>query len=624
MKEQKTYIALDADNVGDSIGGAVLNDDAQSLSSLSQNITAGTQIFVQWAEFNGGSVISNGSDEAILQVPTSALGDLENLKQKYQEMTGFTMSIGTGETVSAAAKALIYSKMSGKDQISAYTPQMEDAMKQAMSDDMPEAPMDEKFSSDKEDMLEDESPAKEAIPEHEADLSPEEKALHDSTEEMSDEEEVEQEELAAQAKEGMPEESEDEAMEDMVDSELPQEQDIDLDGQPDVDEAHGEIMPEEDDIDADGDVEHEEAMAVEAGAEEEYSDEGDFADDAVDMESDELSESIADEMGAEEEMSEEIPEEMADEEMSDELPMEEEMSMEEMAEESEEEMPMEEEMPQGEEEMASDEEALKNVIYESLQNFKAHREYLEGISQENPELYNSLIFVLQAMIEMAKELGYGSMQDDSMLGDEDEIMGSPEETVDEAMEIEEEMEDEEESDESADMAGDEESGEEKEEESEEKKKENPFAKNERYIALMKKMNTVFESLSKKDKENSIEELKEQVKEAQKKQKKNSKKSKKKLKEASDKKKKPSKAGQSNSFCAKSHLKMKKAGKDCRSNEDENSPVCMARKKYNCRGKNEEKNKKMAKSDDALCDGDFKDSEKLSKFLSKKRKKQRGR
>ena len=51
--------------------------------------------------------------------------------------------------------------------------------------------------------------------------------------------------------------------------------------------------------------------------------------------------------------------------------------------------------------------------------------------------------------------------------------------------------------------------------------------------------------------------------------------------------------------------MRASGKDCRSNEDKHSPLCSARKKFNCRGKNEEKNKKMDKA------------EKLKEFLKKK-------
>ena len=54
--------------------------------------------------------------------------------------------------------------------------------------------------------------------------------------------------------------------------------------------------------------------------------------------------------------------------------------------------------------------------------------------------------------------------------------------------------------------------------------------------------------------------------------------------------------------------MRASGKDCRANEDKDSPLCSARKKFNCRGKNEEKKSGMGKS------------EKLYKFLKKKDKK----
>ena len=62
MKEQMTYVAIDTDNVGESVGNAVLQDDEVSLSSLSESINAGTQIFSQWAEYNGGEVLSIEKD----------------------------------------------------------------------------------------------------------------------------------------------------------------------------------------------------------------------------------------------------------------------------------------------------------------------------------------------------------------------------------------------------------------------------------------------------------------------------------------------------------------------------------------------------------------------------------
>ena len=62
------------------------------------------------------------------------------------------------------------------------------------------------------------------------------------------------------------------------------------------------------------------------------------------------------------------------------------------------------------------------------------------------------------------------------------------------------------------------------------------------------------------------------------------------------KKKEKKADNDGSFCAKSHNKMRAAGKDCRAAEDKDSPLCSARKKMNCRGKNEEKGQVVEKSE----------------------------
>jgi len=633
MKELTKYIVLDGDSVGTSVGSIVLSDDASALSTLSENINAGTQIFSQWAEFNGGKVISNGSDEAVLEVPVESLKDLETLRSEYQAKTGFTVSIGTGDTLSSAMKALIYAKMNGKNQITEYSPEMDQAMQQSGPDN--------EVQTEGEDQLPHQEEFGTDVPEHEQELSPEDKQMHDSTETMSDEEEIQTEELAAvgeesldqapemqaQTDEEVPEmqaPSEEQAMEEMVDSNNPQAEDIDLDGRPDMNEAHGEIMPE-DDVDGDGDVEHEEAMAVEGGAEEGYSDEGDQGDDS-------LSSSIEEEMsdgeeipmeeadGAETPMEEVIPGEeapMMEEGMEEEAPMEEGMEEEEapMMEEDGAEMPMEEAIP-GEEapmEEGADHDSLKSIIFESLQNFKENREYLERISQENPELYQSLIYVLQAMIEMARELGYGNMDEDgSMLGEDEEVMGnmSPEETMDEAVEIEEEMEGEEMSEEYDESSEEkEESSSESEEKEEESENDAPdfFKKNEKLIGLIKTINSKFKGLVKGEEKEAIKEMKDKMK-----GKKKAPSSKKKAGKTSNKKKggvenkQPNNKGGQTSFCAKSHDKMKASGKDCRSNEDADSPLCAARQKFDCRGKN--------------AGGSMNKSEKLSNYMDNKRKK----
>jgi hypothetical protein len=601
MKEQMTYVAIDADNVGESIGNAVLSNDTEQLSSISDSINSGVAIFSQWAEYNGGKVISSGSDEAIFQVPVTSLDDLEKLKTEYQEKTGFSISVGIGENVSDAAKALIYAKMNGKDQIMDYSPEMERAMKESISgelneevededqleggvgddvdsEDLPQDELeegtehekehtddeeiaeeiaedhlaeDDDYYSDLEEMEEEdeqedteeiEVPAdqvdgdygseemEEAQPEHEKEMSEEEEFVHDAEENREDELDediIEADEEEEFLDEEMEEEvSEDEALDEMVDAEDSAEEDIDLDGRPDVEEEHGAIDPEQDDLDDDGDVEHEEAMAVEADEEEEYDDTEDYDDEIVDDE--ELENSIAEEMGIEEQ------------EMMEEAPVEE---------------------PGAEEPL--DHEDLKSAIYESLNIFRQNRDYLNAMGQENPELYSSLIHTLQAMIEMAKELGYGDAAEEMM------------EEAPEAQAIQEMPEE---------MEG--------------------YEKSEVYTRLIGKMRKAFELL-KSDDVKSMEEVKEAIKKKKEQAKKGdskkiSKKKKpsvKKPKVIGKKKKKVEEKGDNDgSFCAKSHKKMRAAGKDCRSNEDKNSPLCSARKKFNCRGKNEEKGKSIEKNE----------------------------
>jgi len=660
MKEQMTYVAIDADNVGESVGNAVLSDDTSQLSKLSEAINTGVQIFSKWAEFNGGSVISSGSDEAIFQVPVTSIPDLENLKDEYVDKTGFTISIGIGEKVSDAAKALIYAKMNGKNQITDYSPEMEQAMQQAISGGYQEQGNQEEVVGESEG----------DIPEHEKHLNAEDKAIHDSTEMQSDEEEVQQEQVAEEGDsgatgdmlpEGDPEENVEEDMEyeeeeniegekeiegdaidDMSESNSVMDEDIDLDGEPDVEEDHGEILPS-DDLDGDGDVEHEEVMAERSDSK--YSDEEDYNDEVLDEDSSELSDSIAGEMGEEEMledgMEEEYPEEGMEEGieegMEEEYPeegmegeMEEEYPEEEMEEEMGEEYPEEEmgeEYPEdGMEGEGDPTEDLKTVIFESLQSFKENREYLEMVSQENPELYDALIYTLQAMIEMARELGYGNMEEgmeegmeDDMLNEEDEVMG--EEVMDEGEAIEEEMEDDMNPD---DFAVD---SEEEEEEmledgmEEEYPEEDEIEKTENFVSLLRKTNAIISKMNLlKDEDMSIKEMKEKVKKKLEQQKQGASKKKggkkknksKSAAEINEKKKNKGKSsgGGSNSFCAKSHQKMTTSGKDCRSNDDKNSPLCSARKKFSCRGKNEEKGG-ISKSEDV---------EKLSKFLKKKDKK----
>ena len=647
MKEQMTYVAIDADDVGESVGSAVLSDDADRLSSISGKINAGVQIFSRWAEYNGGSIISSGSDEAIFQVPLASVESLEELKHKYQKETGFSVSIGLGEKISDAAKALIYAKVNGKNQIVDYSPEIEETMKQSIKGDLDNPDSDPKNklkggigdSTEEKDLPQDElEEGEEVEKEHTSDKgvakeiatdhltedpeyysklkeveakdsfdedSGDEKEDKDSSEietqqdseneeeNKVEDEEKEEDQAQLQQSKDKDEESKEEKIKNDDEIKKLSREDLDQDGQSDEEEAHGKLS-EKDDLDQDGDIEHEEAMTADSEEKEKYTDEND-TEDELNEDEEELSDAIAAEMEAE---SEQEPETESEPEA--------EVSVEEENPAQKEDGSEQEENPE-----QLQDETLKQAIFESLQIFKQNKDLLNALSAENPDLYNALIVSLQAMIEMAKELGYGGYNESTDLSSEEEL--NPEDFL-----VEEEAQEEPETEEES-APKDKEEPEEKEkpEEESESKKDKEIKKSENLQKIITNMNRAIQLLKKKEK--SKEEIKKDIIKKIREKLKHKFKAKKDLptkKPSKDKTKnlanlqqtKKPKQKETNSFCATSHQKMRTSGKDCRSNEDKDSPLCVARQKNNCRGKNEEKGPVIQKS------------EKLKQFLTKKGKK----
>lgn len=125
------YIAGDGDAIGSQVGQAVLHDDEEALHEISHAINEGQQMVLEWAENNGGTVISAGGDEFVAILPEELYEQLEDLREAYSQIVGATLTIGVGSSMSEAGKALIYGKLNGKDQIAHYEPGVEEFLDQA-------------------------------------------------------------------------------------------------------------------------------------------------------------------------------------------------------------------------------------------------------------------------------------------------------------------------------------------------------------------------------------------------------------------------------------------------------------------------------------------------------------
>lgn len=123
---QMIYMSGDGDAIGAQVGQAVLHDDEQALHEISNAINEGNSLVTDWVEENGGTVISAGGDEFIVMIPSELESQLEDVREAYSKVVGATLTLGIGNAMSEAGKALIFGKLHGKDQIAHYDPSMEE------------------------------------------------------------------------------------------------------------------------------------------------------------------------------------------------------------------------------------------------------------------------------------------------------------------------------------------------------------------------------------------------------------------------------------------------------------------------------------------------------------------
>lgn len=377
----EAYIAINGDDVGEKIGQAIASDDHESLAGVTGSISNGLSICKDWAEKSGGEVLSSSGDECLLKVPAEAMDQLEEVKAACEKECGHTMTVGVGESMSEAAKALIYGKMNGKDQVVQYDPSIDaklsdDEMEEVdeMSDEeMPEDTEEIDVPADEVDGDYGSEKMKDAQPEHEEDMGEEEEFIHDAQENRADEldeDNIEADEEPEESEEGYEEEEQPEGLDGKYDGE--EEAPIENEYE-EAEEALEEDAMEED---------------MEAPEEEEY-DHNDMLEDMMDanMEEDEM----------DEEAPEEPPTDAPEEELQNPQMMEE-----------------------------DDDSALKEDIFHALQVFKQNKEMLEQTAEANPVMYQATMGMLRSMIAMAHKLGYSEMGGDDvdqpMPGDDEEAM----------------------------------------------------------------------------------------------------------------------------------------------------------------------------------------------------------
>jgi len=425
------YVALNGDGVGEQIGNAILSDDHQTLSGLSRKFKDAHASIEKWAQRKGGEIVASSGDETIFSLPEEMVGQLESIKDQYAQASGATLTIGIGQTISQASKALIYGKLNEKNQIVEYEPQMDDYI----SGDQKEGSEDEESEDEESDTEEgvgeefgdsdegeeyDEESDEDEIPSPDdiVDSASQEDRQHeglDSEDEYSEDEgfgeeaeELEDDEDSQPAHEQGMSVGEDMAHDSEENEDDEQDDDnIEADEEPEVFGGNTEPMDEDLDQDVDEDIENqtEDELSEDEGFGEEGEEE-DFGDEDIP----ELSpEEIADQEGQDEDA---YPAEEGQEQDGQEQGSDADEFLNEMMHSN---MDGQEQDPETEE--------LKQKIFTALQSIKGNREMLDQMQVQNPELYQGIIANIQSMIEMGKKLGMGgqSSEDQEMEGQEPEM-----------------------------------------------------------------------------------------------------------------------------------------------------------------------------------------------------------
>jgi len=134
MDNQNLFYAFDGDDIGIRHAQAILSDNVGEIQHISSEITDANAMVKQFVESNGGQMISFGGDEGVFTAPADFVNLLEDLRKKYEQTVGATLSIGYGSKPSEAGKALLAAKQTGKNKIVQYDENAEKYAQEAQQD----------------------------------------------------------------------------------------------------------------------------------------------------------------------------------------------------------------------------------------------------------------------------------------------------------------------------------------------------------------------------------------------------------------------------------------------------------------------------------------------------------
>lgn len=130
------FLACDGDATGSHVAKLVFQGNIDEAHRLSQIINiAGDAVVHHLGRAHGAEPIIQGGDDVMVKLPSHQWEDeiVVHIRDLFHEYTGFTMSVGMGDTPQEAVKSLVIAKNTGKDRAVYWSPNKESSYQSAVS-----------------------------------------------------------------------------------------------------------------------------------------------------------------------------------------------------------------------------------------------------------------------------------------------------------------------------------------------------------------------------------------------------------------------------------------------------------------------------------------------------------
>lgn len=138
------YLACDGDATGSEVSSLIFAGDTEKAHKLSVLINVAGQAIVDHLKkaYKARNIIQGG-DDIMVEIKANEWDDAitEHVRDIFHEFTGFTLSVGMGDTPTESSKSLVIAKDTGKDRTVYWSDNKETSYQSAVDSKVSELKM---------------------------------------------------------------------------------------------------------------------------------------------------------------------------------------------------------------------------------------------------------------------------------------------------------------------------------------------------------------------------------------------------------------------------------------------------------------------------------------------------